>query len=282
MADAGRLRIGELSRRTGISPELLRAWESRYDVVEPERTPGGLRLYSAEDERRVREMRRQIDDGLSAAEAAAVVLRPNATPEPADRLLERLDDALSGLDEPAAQMALDQAFGALGLEAAIARVVLPLLHDLGARWATGERSVAQEHFASHVVNTKLRALARGWGEGAGRLALLASPPGERHELGLLCFGLLLREQGWAIAYLGAETPTAELESAAAEFSPALVVLAATDAQRFHDAADGLRALSAQVPVAIGGAGASEALADSIGARFLAVDMPAAARAASRA
>src|SRR4051794_13183165 len=89
---------------------------------------------------------------------------------------------------------------------------------------------SEEHFASNVIGSKLRALARGWGEGAGRLALLACPPGEQHELGLVRFGLLLREQGWTIAYLGAETPASELGTAAAELSPALVVIAATDAQ----------------------------------------------------
>jgi DNA-binding transcriptional MerR regulator len=64
------LRIGELSRRVGVSPELLRAWERRYGVLEPARTNGGLRLYSAEDVRRVRAMQAYLQSGLSAAEAA--------------------------------------------------------------------------------------------------------------------------------------------------------------------------------------------------------------------
>ena len=44
MPEAGLLRIGELSRRAGVSPELLRAWERRYGLLRPTRTPGGLRL----------------------------------------------------------------------------------------------------------------------------------------------------------------------------------------------------------------------------------------------
>ena len=64
------LRIGELSRRVGVSPELLRAWERRYGLLHPGRTAGGLRLYSAEDERRVRAMQAHVESGLSAAEAA--------------------------------------------------------------------------------------------------------------------------------------------------------------------------------------------------------------------
>ena len=278
MAEKGRLRIGELSKRVGVSPELLRAWETRYGLVDPERTPGGLRLYSKDDEQRVIEMRRQIAAGLSAAEAARVALRALATPVSMERLLSDLDSTLTALDEPAAQAALDRTFQSLDLETALARVILPYLHDVGERWAATDVGVEQEHFASNVIGGRLRTLARGWGEGDGDCALLACPPGEQHELGLLCFGLLLHEAGWRIAYLGADTPPVDVATAIPELSPALVVFGAIIAQRFIDAADGIRALSAQTRVAIGGAGASKALAESLGAELLANDMVAAARA----
>ena len=280
MEEDGRLRIGELSRRVGVSPELLRAWETRYGLVDPERTPGGLRLYSQEDERRVREMRDRIATGLSAAEAARVTLGTPAGPVSVDALLSQLDHALTDLDEPAAQAALDRTFESLDLETALAQVVIPFLHDLGERWSTAERSVGQEHFASNVIGGMLRTQARGWGNGDGPSALLACPPGEQHELGLICFGLLLRDRGWRIAYLGAETPVADIATAVAELSPELVVLNAIGAQRFLDAAEEIRALSAQARLAIGGAGASTALAQSLGAELLANDLVAAARAAS--
>ena len=280
MAYGGRLRIGELGRRVGVTPELLRAWETRYGLVEPERTPGGLRLYSTEDERRVREMRRQISAGLSAAEAARVALGASPAPATVEELLSQLDHALTALDEPAAQATLDRTFESLDLESALGQVIVPFLHDLGERWAAMERSVGQEHFASNVIGGRLRTLARGWGDGDGQRALLACPPGEQHELGLLCFGLLLRERGWRIAYFGAETPTSDLATAIAELPPELVVLGAMSAQRFLDAADGIRALHAQARLAIGGAGASKALARSLGAELLADNLVAAARAVS--
>jgi DNA-binding transcriptional MerR regulator len=282
MAEGGRLRIGELSRRVGVSPELLRAWETRYGLIDPERTAGGLRLYSGEDELRVREMRRQIAAGLSAAEAARLALRVSGEPVPADQLLGDLDAALTALDEPAAQRTLELTFDSLDVDAALAHVILPFLHDLGEQWAAGERSIGQEHFASNVIEGKLRGLARGWGEGDGPRALLACPPGEQHDLGLLCFGLLLRARGWTIAYLGAQTPPSELASTSAELEPDLVVLGATEPGRFVDSGEAIRALSAQVRVALGGAGASEALAESLGAELLAGDPVAAAQAVSGA
>src|SRR6188768_2775827 len=87
MADAT-LRIGELARRSGVSVDLLRAWERRYALLQPARTPGGYRLYSAEDEARVRSMQAHLAQGLSAAEAARLARdrRPAAAPDgaPAD------------------------------------------------------------------------------------------------------------------------------------------------------------------------------------------------------
>ncbi len=274
MAEAGRLRIGELSRRTGESPELLRAWETRYGLVEPERTPGGLRLYSEDDERRVRTMRHHIAAGLSASEAARLAKladdqasdAPSGTPADIEAELERSFDAL---DEPAAQAALDRLLIAFGLRQALAEVILPFLHRLGMRWATAETSVAQEHFASNIIGGRLRALARGWGQGVGPRAILACPPGELHELGLLSFGLALREQGWRITYLGADTPLADITAALDEVAPAIVVLAAVAPQRFLDSADDLVALAARARVGLAGAGASPALADRLGAESLA-------------
>src|SRR3954447_5970243 len=68
-------RIGELSKRTGVSPELLRAWERRYGLLDPTRSSGGLRLYDAADLERVRLMQQHLATGLAAAEAAGAAMR---------------------------------------------------------------------------------------------------------------------------------------------------------------------------------------------------------------
>jgi DNA-binding transcriptional MerR regulator len=277
MAAGGRLRIGELSRRVGESPELLRAWETRYALVAPERTPGGLRLYSEHDERRVRAMRRHISAGLSAAEAARLAKLEDGNPpdseDAATALMEaELARSLDALDEPAAQVALDQLFSAFGIRGALAEVILPFLRRLGERWADAEVNVAEEHFASNIIGGRLRRLAQGWGEGVGPRAVLACPPGETHEMGLLSFGLVLRQRGWRITYLGADTPISAIAASMADLAPAIVVLAAMTSARFLDAADELTALAAQTRVGLGGAGASVAMANVIGAETLAGDL----------
>lgn len=281
MNASGRLRIGELSKRVGESPELLRAWESRYGLVDPERTAGGLRLYSEGDERRVRAMRRHIDAGLSASEAARLAKlggEPAVRPEPVT--LGETDATLranfEALDEPAAQVTLDQLLTAFGLRPALQEVIMPFLNRLGERWANAEVSVAQEHFASHVIGGRLRSLARGWGDGVGPLALLACPPGELHDLGLVAFGLALRERGWRIAYLGPDTPIADLALSATELSPAIIVLAAVVPERFLDSAEEITTLATQRRVGLAGAGSSTALAGQLNADSLAGEVVAVA------
>lgn len=271
----GRVRIGELSRRVGVTPELLRAWESRYGVVQPERTAGGLRLYSEEDEQRVRRMQARIAGGLSPAEAARLSTAepspaPTETAKAAD-LAAALQASFHALDETAAQAALDRLFATVAPDAALSRVILPFLRGLGDRWASGEASVAEEHFASYVIGGRLRSLARGWGQGIGPLALLACPPGEQHDLGLLAFGLALRARGWRIAYLGADTPMADIGAAVERLSPRVVVMAAVESARFDDVAAALSVLAGGTRVAIGGAGASPELAQRIGTEPLVGD-----------
>src|SRR3954466_5406211 len=116
MAEDAHLRIGELSRRSGVSAELLRAWERRYVLLRPQRSAGGLRLYSSGDLDRVRAMQRHMHDGLAAREAAALVgpvapaspvPRSGAPPLDPARARTELGDALEAFDEPEAQAILD-------------------------------------------------------------------------------------------------------------------------------------------------------------------------------
>jgi DNA-binding transcriptional MerR regulator len=265
MPDGARLRIGELSRRVGASPELLRAWETRYGLLEPERTPGGLRLFSEDDERRVLRMRQNIAAGLSAAEAARLAkeqpsLRASGETAALAEIEQELEYALDSFDEPMAQAALDRLFAEAELPAALADVVLPLLNRVG-----------EEHFASNLIGGRLRALSRNWGQGLGPRAILACPPGEQHDLGLLCFGLALRESGWRIVYFGAETPICDINDVIAERAPAVVILSAVTSQPFLDASAEILTLADRVRVALGGRGATAAIAERLGAELLGAD-----------
>jgi DNA-binding transcriptional MerR regulator len=275
------LRIGELSRRTGVSPELLRAWERRYALLRPERTEGGFRLYSHDDLRRVNAMRGHLARGVSAAQAAALASAPEevgggqaTTPRPLDidaaDAGAALQDALDALDDTGAQAAFDDLLARYGMDSILRDVILPYLHDLGQRWASGAASVAQEHFASALLRGRLLGLARGWDQGSGPRAVLACAPGELHDLSLIVFGLALRRHGWRITYLGADTPLATVAETAGTLDPDIVVLVAI-AISLDDERDALAVLATQRPLALAGHGVGHELAESIGARRLAGD-----------
>src|SRR4051794_2640355 len=231
------LRIGELSRRVGVTPDVLRAWERRYGVLRPHRSRSGQRLYTEADEESVRRMLGHMDGGYSAAVAARLATAPPAAREAAPAvaadlgaLAEELRAALHGLDEARAEAALDRLLATFALDTVLRDAVLPFLADLGERWARGTISVGQEHFATAVIAGRLHALGRGRDAGLGPRAVLACPTDERHELGLLCFALALRGRGWRVCYLGADTPTAAIAGIAEELDAELVVLGAVRAE----------------------------------------------------
>lgn len=285
--EPGYLRIGELARRTGVSTDLLRAWERRYGLLRPERSKGGLRLYTDADERRVAAMRAHLAEGLSAAEAARLVVarearRDEAAPEGLVEAAAGLRRALDAFDDAGAQAVLDRLFGAYTAEAVAREVLMPYLRELGERWARGEASIAQEHFASTILRTRLLSLARGWDRGAGPRALLVCPPGERHDLGLVMFGLALRGEGWRITYLGPDTPLPTVLQTARRLEPAAVVVAATGREPLEGLEDALAELAAAAPVLLGGAAADEGLARRVGARLASGDPLESARALAAA
>lgn len=267
------LRIGELGQRVGASPTLLRAWERRYGLLQPVRSPGGYRLYGAEDEQRVRAMQALLADGVSAREAASVVLSGGPLPavelpssDTATAARRRLADALARFDDAAAQAVLDRLLSEWTPRAVIGEVVVPYLGDLGDRWAAGSASVAEEHFATSVIRGRLLGLARGWDAGAGPRALLGCPAGELHDLGLLCFGIALRSHGWRITYLGADTPVTTLRETAERLRPEIVVLAATTPEPFEAIPPAIAELPSAL--ALAGRGATPAIARRLGATLL--------------
>lgn len=277
------LRIGEVARRSGVSPELLRAWERRYGLLRPARTESGYRLYSEEDVARVARMQELLRAGLAAAEAArqaAVTEEPPAAAAPRRDLdLRSLADALSRYDDAGAHDAFDRLLSDFSGTAVLEGAVLPLLRELGERWERGEASVAEEHFASNLIRGRLLGLARGWDRGSGPRAVLACAPGERHELGLIAFGIALRDHGWRITFLGAETPTETLALAVAALAPAAVVVVALDRARLGDPAV-LRDVSRAAPVWLAG-DVDDEVAEQVGARLLDADPVGAAAVVAR-
>lgn len=259
-------RIGDLAERTGVSTHTLRAWEKRFGLLRPVRTSGGYRLYSPADAARVGKMQDLRDQGVAASRAAALVLleeRSTTTPEVPDTapapedIVESFVAHTLEFDDAAAHAVLDSAFCTLSVEDAIELVLLPILSRIGDGWATGDLTVAHEHFASLLVRARLMPHTVTWSTGTGPLAVLACPAGERHDLGLVAFGVILGRAGWQVRCLGADTPWESLVATVEALRPEVVVLAAVAPGPLEPLEEWLPRLRASSRrIAVGGAGAA--------------------------
>ena len=257
------IRIGELSRRTGLSPDVVRAWERRYDLLNPTRTDGGYRLYGPSDLSRLRLMQHYLARGIPTAQAAGLVHRvqtaafdanPGLPPGDVRKALRVLRESLEQFDDAPADRTLERLLGVFASGAVLRDLVLPYLRELGERWQAGEVSIAQEHFASSFIEGWMLSMARGWSRSGRHRAVLACVPGERHVLGLIGFGLALRDLGWRVTYLGADAPIVAEERAADAVGADAVVLSVSRTAAFDAADDDLRALAGTHAVALGGSG----------------------------
>lgn len=255
------------ARMTGVTPELLRAWERRYAAVEPLRTEGGTRRYTAEHLQRLQLLRQAVDAGYRISDAAQMdsqALRDCLTPAPAeeaDRWIEDVIAALAKLDSERARTLLEKRAEKMGLAEFARDGTLPLLYEIGERWNAGRLSIAAEHLATSLIRSMLSSdlFARSPKE-AGPTIVFATPSGENHDLGLLIAGLTSAEAGANVIFLGANMPESDLiESVESSRADVLAIgLVTLPVETATGILRSLRkALPARVWIWLGGAGAKQ-------------------------
>ena len=271
--------IKQAAARVGLSVDVLRAWERRYGIVEPRRTPAGYRLYDDDAIARLGSMRRLVEAGWSPATAAAALLDPAAMPPDASpartvaaeataaeavpdltrgRETGRFVAAAAALDQAGIAAALDDMFGGRSVERSLVDEIYPALRALGAAWSRGDVSVAGEHLASHAVLRRLASAYEAAASGIdGPRVVVGLPPGSRHELGVLGFATVARRAGLRVTYLGPDLPIDDWV-AGTDGAVAAVVGVPTPGDR-SAAVEVVRALAAARPslvIATGGEGAA--------------------------
>ncbi len=276
--------IKQAAARSGVAVPLLRAWERRYGVVRPSRTPSGYRLYDEADVARLRAMRRLIGEGWSASTAATQVgslddpaveelLGSSATVAPltdagadagvpAERLSDVFVESASALDETGVEEILDDMFSRGSFEHVATSLVMPALVALGEGWAQGRVDVAAEHAAASAVQRRLGMafVAAGAPGGDRDVVLVGMPPGARHDLGALAFATAARRGGLSVRYLGADLPLQDWLDAMVRTKARAVVIGVvvgSDVDAAERVARALRAADPGVLICIGGRAAAE-------------------------
>lgn len=214
--------IGRVTKLTGLSIDVVRVWERRYGAVRPVRSAGGTRLYSDADVRRLRRLRQAVDGGHSISQAARLSetelddLIADARPvieaaDPYRAVRDNFIDAVRTMDVATADQELARAATLFPARELIKRIVSPLLDEIDERCSHKEFGVAHHQFASGLLRNMLGSLFRLYPpSGNAETIVLATPAGERQELGLLLGGLLAAAHGWRVVCLGANIPASEI------------------------------------------------------------------------
>lgn len=226
--------IAVVSRRTGVSQLLLRAWERRYDAVVPARTDTGRRLYSDRDLEKLTllglltgaghrigdiaglplDELRKLADEVSASPAPPV--RPTSEAVPAAHFLEDALKAVAALDGRGLEAVLDKSLLHLSKPLLRKDFLAPLLEEIGTRWCDGRLRVAHEHMASAIIVNFLSGLNSRYQVSAGApLVAVATPGGTHHEMGALLAASHAFEAGWDVLYLGPNMPAEDLAATTA-------------------------------------------------------------------
>ena len=263
--------IRVVSERTGLSPDVLRAWERRHGVVTPGRSTAGQRLYSDADIERLALLVKATRAGRPLGPAASLPAeelrklveedaeRGTVRPTPGAEFRERAFGAARDLAPERLQAVLRGAVLSLGATGFLDEVVAPLLARIGAAWHAGELGIAHEHAATVVVRGVLAWLVEliEVPDGAPR-AVVACLAHERHELGAALAAAAAAHAGWRVACLGPDLPAAEIAAAALRQDADVVgvsVVAPDDAATARAELKVLRmALPPRTPLLVGGGG----------------------------
>jgi DNA-binding transcriptional MerR regulator/methylmalonyl-CoA mutase cobalamin-binding subunit len=253
--------IRVVAERTGLTAATLRAWERRYSVVSPDRSPGSQRLYSDADVQRLRLIARLSAIGFSLAELARASttalarmarqsldhsdIDPDAAlaDAQANAAINRMLSDTRALDSAALRASLTQAIFALGPRSALDFVLSPFLEQIGIAWSCGEATVAQEHLASAVIRDVLGWVMQNAAAPSDAPALVATTVAdEQHEFGAMMAAAAAAIAGWRVIYLGPNLPAIEIARIARDAHARVVLLSVVNPQPTRSLRDEFTAL----------------------------------------
>lgn len=254
--------IRTVSSLTGVNSITLRAWERRYGLIKPVRTPKGHRLYTQNDIDLIQQVLELLDKGISIGQVknylkgkVAQTASKEKSADPWSNYQRRVLNAIVRFDTNAIDQAYNDALSLYPVDLVTKLLILPLLKELGARWLTNEGSIAEEHFFGAYLRNKLGARFHHHAAAQdGPILVAACLPGEHHEVGLMLFCLSAMNQGYRLIYLGADTPFGELIVPAERAEADAILLAGAvdpDDKVFNSELSKL-VNSVEVPVFVGG------------------------------
>ena len=236
---AGLFPIRTVSELTGVNSITLRAWESRYGLIEPIRKASGHRLYTQEHIDLINRVVGLLDRGMRIGQVKAEVLAGNDSDDSDSSLEDERQNywrryvngmiaAIIRFDERALERTYSDALSHYPVRLVTEKLLSPVLKEIGERWASGQGSVAEEHFFGFYLRNKLGARFHHRSQSqSGPKLLMACLPGDLHEIGLLLFALDACDHGFQTILLGANMPLDEFPDAVKKTGSDALVLSGT-------------------------------------------------------
>lgn len=263
--DIAKYNIKAISNMLGIQPGTLRAWERRYNIIEPIRNDSGHRLYSDEHVAILRWLIDKVNKGFTIGQAVGLLekgsvnLDAQVETQYTNRLQKfanELKGSLLSFQGSKANHILDEAFSIFTVEKVLIEIIGPVLIEIGDLWEKNEIAVAHEHYASQFLRTRVGMIFNNLQIDPLLPKVIAvCGPSERHELGLLIFTLYLRRKGFEVIYLGTGIPTEDLKLVVNEVAAKFLFLSCTISQNLTETLAVIRDLEQFLPtlnIGIGG------------------------------
>lgn len=266
--------IQQVSEMTGLSKQLIRKWEDRYEIVAPTRLPNGYRMYSDKEVSTLLHVLKLTKEGYSIKQAAAHVKEQSEAPIlqlqlPSDVHAHYISDTIQKLihagtigDDTKMLHTLQQAHHTLGVKRTVDDVIVPFLREVGELWCAGIWEEFQEALSSLVIRDYLAYLRRQLYLPSNATPILGSClPNERHEIPMQLLLLQSMFLGYRTTMLGPSPAPAAIQSAVEQLQPKYVLLSALtelpfqDQYRMIDELDAFAATHTNTKFFLGGPGA---------------------------
>ncbi|PSS58757.1 MerR family transcriptional regulator [Pseudomonas sp. BBP2017] len=225
----GLLPIREVARQTGVNPVTLRAWERRYGLIKPQRTPKGHRLYCDKDIVQIREVLSWLERGVAVSQVKRLLEDAQKSAEPANSQWGVQQLQWLGYIEQLSERPLDEDFNrTLALypaETLCRHLLMPLLLQLKLRWSGHAKARVEQVFFLSWLRTKLAARIYHDNRELGDAPLLLLNLSESGmEPGLWLCAWLASSSGCPVRVLEWAIPAGDLALATRHINPRAVLL----------------------------------------------------------
>ncbi|MCM3769616.1 MerR family transcriptional regulator [Priestia aryabhattai] len=237
MAHEGKYNIKAISNMVGIQPGTLRAWERRYQILNPVRNESGHRLYTEEDLRKLKWLTEKVSGGFTISQAVSLIETESSTVgsfeeegevDSPQKIRDELLTMLLSFEEGKAQDLINHAFSLYSVEKVVIDILGSLLVTVGDMWGKGQITSAHEHYTTQVLKTRISMIFYSLpSNGLLPKTITVCGPNETHEVGLLVFTLFLRRKGFEVIYLGSSIEDKDVELIVKEVDPTFLFMSCT-------------------------------------------------------